>query len=624
MDECSVDAPLGQLENLLARTFASLLHHQPDAQHHRLDKPPPDGVNNDSANEHHQPPTATIATTAAVVGEKSSKANANAMASSTSAGDGDGEDYDAASSLSSSIFASCSDFIITGSELLADKILNLSTHQIHVLSRPALLTDERYERNALLFSVGFVLRRTDDPRPFRCVLNRLNAALADVERESQFLTSPLTRPGIQTVLEQLLVDLNTPGWESNLLLDESNAVHLKLFHPPKTPARPVPEYAVPILLRRDRHVQLYDWDLAVNWVSLHVDGIRTGARIAKVAEVDLDTALQCLRVLRHHSVVALVDMFFFTNRYESTDRAADLLAGRYPDLLQAAAEFCVRHDESGGDVGSLAERGRALSPPRRSSGALEHGRFSGGGSSVGVGGGSASYEERRRFHAPISPRLNHNSLEANASTMAGLSLSPVARSGGGAAGMLRPADAAPLQAALAELYCACRANMSIGNLWIEILASPSWPHRSTNIKWRRVFRRIDHRRFASFGMVHGLIRRMHCYPMVEPSPFKEDEQEIRAAAAAAPLKPEASGIAGHGREPYTRTASAGSHGRHNQQHQQLPQQEERLTPQRVARLMDGRRCDDELVSTIGRPLEELLDMVKDRSVTCVYAPGNHY
>lgn len=153
------------------------------------------------------------------------------------------------------IFDSCSEFIITGKEL-TDNIINLSTHNIHVVTRPTLITDERYERNSLLFCVGFVLRRTEDPRPFRPLLSSLAITLRDMEIEKQFLSSPSTRPEIQSHLERILVSLNSSKWECNIMLNDANFLHLKLFHPPKMPPIPVPEYAVPILLRRDRQVHL--------------------------------------------------------------------------------------------------------------------------------------------------------------------------------------------------------------------------------------------------------------------------------------------------------------------------------------------------------------------------------
>lgn len=544
-----------------------------------------------------------------------------------------------------SIFASCSDFIITGSELTGN-ILNLSTHQIHVLSRPTLISDERYERNALLFSAGFVLRRTEDPRPFRAVLNQLSSSLADAEHETQFLSRPDTRPHVLRVLEELLLDLNSPSWECHVHLDTANVVNLKLFHPPKPPTKPVPEYAVPILLRRDRHVQQYDWDLAINWVSLHVDGVLNSRQIAKVAEVDLDMVLQCLRVLRHHSVIALVDMFFFTNRYESTERAAEMLAGQHPDLLQAAVHFCTRgtgsgHDGVGTQGGGVGNRrvshqgGTDWSPSLLSNNSDQHYHRSVGGgiiapemaSSPGGGGGSASYDDRHHagggyFH--VSPRYHRSSLDSNAA-IAEFSSSP----GTTRPPLLRPEEETAMKTALAELYCACHASVSIGDLWIRLLSSST--DAASNVKrWRRAFQKIDHRRFTSFGLVHGLLRRMHCYPMVLHSTFDEEERELLSATTP---EAETSGASYEfptlSRERPVRSASAGSQSRHQQATPAVRQaptnpRDDRKTALRVAYLMDGTRCDDEIVSVIGRPLEELLEMVHDRSVTCTYAPGIHY
>lgn len=131
-----------------------------------------------------------------------------------------------------SIFDSTSEYIITGSELTG-KIISLSTHDIHIISRPTLISDARYERNALLFSVGMVLRRAADPRPFRTIVTKLALTLRSMEIESQFLSKPSLRKQVQPLLERILLSLNNPQWECNLLLSPSNALNLKLFHPPK-------------------------------------------------------------------------------------------------------------------------------------------------------------------------------------------------------------------------------------------------------------------------------------------------------------------------------------------------------------------------------------------------------
>lgn len=161
-----------------------------------------------------------------------------------------------------SIFDSCSEYIITGSAL-SGKLVNLSTHHLHILTRPTvILNNERYERNALLFCVGFVLRRSEDPRPFRPVLSRLADTLRDLEVEHQVLSSSSSSSSIdtdvllQSILEWTLLSLNnSSSWECNALLNSANMLNLKLFHPPKPPALPVADYQVPVFLRRDWQVQ---------------------------------------------------------------------------------------------------------------------------------------------------------------------------------------------------------------------------------------------------------------------------------------------------------------------------------------------------------------------------------
>ncbi len=151
-------------------------------------------------------------------------------------------------------FRACSEYIRTDNEL-SGKIVTLSTHHLHVLTRPTIFSANGDERNSLFFCIGFVLRLTEDPRPFRPVLSKVALALRDMEIESHFLSSEKTRPQIQTFLEKMLISLNSSQWECNIALDPANVLNVKLFHPPKLPAIPVPDYAVPVLLRRDWQVQ---------------------------------------------------------------------------------------------------------------------------------------------------------------------------------------------------------------------------------------------------------------------------------------------------------------------------------------------------------------------------------
>jgi Nitrogen permease regulator 2 len=150
----------------------------------------------------------------------------------------------------SSIFDSCSEYIITGSELTGH-IINLSTHHLHILTRPTMIADAKYERNSLLFGLGLVLRRNHDPRPYRAVLSKLAWTLRDMEVESQFLSNPDQRPRLQSILRHVLVSLNSPSAECNLRLGPADVLNLKLFRPPQALVSPVRDHDVPILLRRD-------------------------------------------------------------------------------------------------------------------------------------------------------------------------------------------------------------------------------------------------------------------------------------------------------------------------------------------------------------------------------------
>ena len=149
-----------------------------------------------------------------------------------------------------SIFDSCSEYIITGNELTGN-LLNLSSHHMHVLTRPTVLEDERYERNSLLFCVGFVLRRAGDPRLFRPILSKWALTLRDLEIETHYLSTEQTRHHLQSQLDRMLVSLNSAARECFLHLSPAHILSLRLFHPPRPPPEPVEDYTVPVLLRRD-------------------------------------------------------------------------------------------------------------------------------------------------------------------------------------------------------------------------------------------------------------------------------------------------------------------------------------------------------------------------------------
>ena len=590
-----------------------------------------------------------------------------------------------------SFFDSTSEYIITGSELTG-KIITLSTHDVHVMTRPTQITNERYERNALLFSIGMVLRRAADPRPFRPLISKLAMTLRSMEIESGILSDPTKVDLIlQPLLEQILISMNSPRWECNLLLDRSTALNLKLFHPPKPPATPVHNYHVPVLLVRDFQLGFYEWDLAINWVILHIDGVTNAWQISVKAEVDLEMVLACLRVLRHHGVISVVDMFLYTNRYECTERAAAMLAGKEDKLLQEAVDFATKRHQavhlvpppvpsprtvpsvgSGNTTGNTTGSPKSGSPKSGSpyystSSCRPHGITPSSSypprSLNLLGGGGGSQRSSNFRHAMLAA----SSLEREqASFLEGA--------------QRHLDDRKQLKVALSELYCACNRNLSFGDLWlsltVELPTSLDVPtlnksaHRGTGsftnyirprkdslteydmseneavafspmescyleslryrpamvdeknktnqsngkisvsslstslpTNWNGIFKEFDHRRFITFGVINGLLTRVHSYPFFAGSFAERRRNSLRDSTFSLVIPPESTRL---------------------QMKIESIEEKNFQLAKSVAAMMDGTRFDDELVCTFEKPFNRLVELVEKYSgkkVSQIYARG---
>ena len=583
-----------------------------------------------------------------------------------------------------SFFDSTSQYIITGSELTG-KIITLSTHDVHVMTRPTQITNDRYERNTLLFSIGMVLRRAADPRPFRPLISKLAMTLQSMEIESGILSDP-TKVDliIQPLLEQILITMNSPRWECNLLLNRSTVLNLKLFHPPKPPAPPVHDYHVPVLLVRDFQLGYYEWDLAINWVILHIDGLLTARQISAKAEVDLEMVLACLRVLRHHSVISVVDMFLYTNRYECTERAAAMLAGKEDKLLQEAVDFAVKRNQTAHVV-----------PPSRSSPRTVP-------TNVGIATGSPRSGSPRSgspYHSANASKLHRTSLSSSYPPRS------VNLLGGGdgsqrssnfrhammvASSLEREqthfmegskrnlAGQKKLKTALVELYCACNRNLSFGDIWVALTTEAPTPtgvpdqnnregdHRTANLsfthsrsartrndsitdydmsekealaftptesvylesllnrtggadrgndrslsssstrspmEWRKLFLEFDHRRFITFGVIHGLLIRVHSYPFFT-GPFPERRRNFFHHSNTNLIPPESKRL--------------------HIKRETIEEKNFQLAKS-IAATMDGTNLDDQIVGVFKKPFNTLVELVEKYSgkkVAHIYARGD--
>ena len=455
--------------------------------------------------------------------------------------------------LANSIFAATSEYIITGNEL-ANQTITVSTHGMHILSRPMIICDtERYERNSHLFAVGFVLRRNVDPRPYWPVLSNLSFTLRDMEVESEFLSNERTRPQIQYLLEDVLLSLNSKQRDCHLLLDDANLLNLRLFRPPPPPTPPVSDHTVPILLRPEWQVQMFDWDLTINWIIPHIDGCKFLKQIAQSSEVDMELVRACLRVLRHHGVLAHVDIFRYSNVYESTPLGKELLKSKDDNLLREAYIYAVKskniqkaHKIRGGGrlSGDLSPSVMSSSPfTLTASGRLHHphmnsvnsldlsGHGHNGGTSNSLGWTSAVTGWARRMDETSSSfpsRTGHLTIaeeeESGDERVPPENLSTSAGAKRFNDNTLKEIE--PMKNALAQIYASCNRSQSFGETLMKkvsmgnVAASSKKAGTSAplalndnNLEWKTVFDYFDHRRLITFGVIRGLIKRIHRYPL---------------------------------------------------------------------------------------------------------------
>eukprot|EP00977_Amphora_coffeiformis_P028351 scaffold34936_cov176-Amphora_coffeaeformis.AAC.1 len=307
---------------------------------------------------------------------------------------------------------------------------------------------------------------------------------------------------------------------------------------------------------------------------------RGRSRRTRIVASGLAISNACLRVLKHHGFVALIDMFFFTNRYETVSSTTHALLRPDNKLLTEAVAFCLRgqtHPSPGSQENSPS--------------------FQGVGSPTNDSGSRSSMLNNTSFRMTLATSVATTGSE-------NMILQRVQRR----------EDYLNVRTALAELYNACSRAESIGDLWLSILAGEKLPH-VTSLNWRKMFSLIDHRRFATFGVVHGLLRRVHNFPMYRGSPTTSHPlPDIGLSLGGGlhehqppPHVPPPPSFFGSDR--FVRYTSTESTTRTS-----LP-----LSASQVAARMDGNHCDDALVCEFGKPLEELMDLVGKDKVISLYA-----
>lgn len=251
----------------------------------------------------------------------------------------------AAASIPSSVISSTSNTIIN------NKYRNTT-----ILSFPITIQNEKYPRNSLLFSIGCIVDKAQDITPYYSVLTKLATSFQTYEIENEFLFQLTSKNTIENILNQVLYSLQRRG-ECLIPIDACNTLTLKLF--PSLPIPPEPfDYEVPIMLKNldtlqygvqimteetnHRSIEDNNWDLALRLILPYINGIYYIKQISILADIDKSIVKKVIQNLVYYGTVKLMDIFQYSNIYATTPQLSNLLLN--PELRALAVKYISNDD----------------------------------------------------------------------------------------------------------------------------------------------------------------------------------------------------------------------------------------------------------------------------------------
>jgi len=249
-------------------------------------------------------------------------------------------------------FNDISAYIIPSHEL-CNRSLSVSSNGHRVLGYPVSLEDATYDRNRFTFNVSFVLDADQDVRPWDAVVRKTAAFFTSMEREEGLLRAEEELPGLKwageagypvrdvgvvhTLLESIFENINAYG-ETCIRIDGFHVLNLRLSRlQPDVPK--VRVWDVPVLIRALPSPEEWTWDLSLQAIHMHIDGINHVQRIAEAADVELKLVKRAIRELIYHNRAILLDIFHFQAIYAPTADFAYFI--KDDDLLEECYNYVV-------------------------------------------------------------------------------------------------------------------------------------------------------------------------------------------------------------------------------------------------------------------------------------------
>nr|CAG4711593.1 unnamed protein product [Naegleria fowleri] len=222
--------------------------------------------------------------------------------------------------ISNELFETYSEFVITKTKLCG-KIVSFKHEHLIFIGVPQCIEGSKYERNALLFNLVFVLdstklKREFPPECFKSIASKMSYYLRNLELESEYLFKLSSKQNLQNILEQIYTDL-TSKQETSIIIDSAHSIHLKLIPLLKKPET-VHSHDVPMPIRNIQQLlaqQSGSWDMTLSQIVPYINGISFVKQIAIQSNVHIEIVKKSLQHLLYFGCIKMVDIFQYCNMY---------------------------------------------------------------------------------------------------------------------------------------------------------------------------------------------------------------------------------------------------------------------------------------------------------------------
>jgi len=201
------------------------------------------------------------------------------------------------------------------------KYKDTTRHPDWVIGCPVCMSHCKYNRNALLFNICFVLDGKIDHKlfnPYENVVKKIAKYLATLEAESEVLFNESKKEQLVPILKCVFEDLNKNG-SCEIFVNEANTWHIKIDPVWDVAPPEILDHEVPVPIVDLQSLVSEDWDPFILCIIPHIDGKNYVKKIQILSDVEPSKIKESLRHLIYYKCIVMADIFQYSNMYRVTE-----------------------------------------------------------------------------------------------------------------------------------------------------------------------------------------------------------------------------------------------------------------------------------------------------------------